>query len=383
MAWTENISLQKYNTFGIDAIARYFAVFSTQDQLADLLQQAAGLPAGSVARLPGSAGRVAGSTRVSEPFRAPLFVLGGGSNILLTKNIDGPVMRNEIKGIELVDEDEHYVYVTAGAGESWNEFVQYCLKRNWAGVENLSLIPGSVGAAPMQNIGAYGVEIKDVFHELTAWDLREGKVYIFTLNDCRFGYRDSIFKGESRGRFVILSVTFRLNKIPVFHIAYGAIREELEKMGVQDLSIQAISQAVVHIRTSKLPDPAQIGNAGSFFKNPTIPSIHFEYLQKQFPGIVGYPEASPAGTGTGSASAPAKPPASAPATTKLAAGWLIEQCGWKGYRHGDAGVHARQALVLVNYGNATGHELYELSEEILKSVHERFGVTLEREVNII
>jgi UDP-N-acetylmuramate dehydrogenase len=363
MAWTENISLQKYNTFGIDAIARYFAVFSTQDQLADLLQQAAGLPAGSVSRLPGSATLKSGASA--------LFVLGGGSNILLTKNVDGPVMRNEIKGIELVDEDGHYVYVTAGAGENWHGFVQYCLKRNWAGVENLSLIPGSVGAAPMQNIGAYGVEIKDVFHELTAWDLREGKVYTFTLNDCRFGYRDSIFKGEYKGRFIILSVTFRLNKIPVFHTAYGAIREELEKMGVQDLSIQAISQAVVHIRMSKLPDPAQIGNAGSFFKNPTIPSMHFAYLQTRFPGIVGYPEASGAAN---SASA---------GMTKLAAGWLIEQCGWKGYRHGDAGVHTRQALVLVNYGHATGHELYDLSEEILLSVQEKFGVTLEREVNII
>jgi UDP-N-acetylmuramate dehydrogenase len=226
----------------------------------------------------------------------------------------------------------------------------------------------------MQNIGAYGVEIKDVFHELTAWDLVEGRVYTFTLNDCRFGYRDSIFKGKSKGRFIILSVTFRLNKIPVFHTAYGAIREELERMGIHELSIQAISQAVVHIRTSRLPDPAQIGNAGSFFKNPTIPSIHFEYLQKQFPGIIGYPEASPDGTATGSASAPG---------TKLAAGWLIEQCGWKGYRHGDAGVHTRQALVLVNYGHATGHEIYDLSEQILKSVHEKFGVTLEREVNIV
>jgi UDP-N-acetylmuramate dehydrogenase len=357
MNWAANISLKKYNTFGIDAIARYFAVFSTQDELAGLLESVPGRAAGSAI----------------HPSGQP-FVLGGGSNILLTKNIDGPVMRNEIKGIELVDEDEHYVYVTVGAGESWHGFVQYCLRRNWAGVENLSLIPGSVGAAPMQNIGAYGVEIKDVFHELTAWDLVEGRVYTFTLNDCRFGYRDSIFKGKSKGRFIILSVTFRLNKIPVFHTAYGAIREELERMGIHELSIQAISQAVVHIRTSRLPDPAQIGNAGSFFKNPTIPSIHFEYLQKQFPGIIGYPEASPDGTATGSASAPG---------TKLAAGWLIEQCGWKGYRHGDAGVHTRQALVLVNYGHATGHEIYDLSEQILKSVHEKFGVTLEREVNIV
>jgi len=367
MSRTEHFSLKKYNTFGIDVTARYFAVFSDEDQLAGLLAEA-------------------------KTGRESVFVLGGGSNILFTKDIDGQVLKNEIKGIELVDEDEEYIYVRAGAGESWHGFVEYCLGRSWAGVENLSLIPGSVGAAPMQNIGAYGVEIKDVFHELTAWDLEENKVYTFTLNDCRFGYRESIFKQEYKGRFIILSVTFRLNRIPVFHTAYGAIREELEKMGVQDLSIQAISKAVVNIRTSKLPDPAQIGNAGSFFKNPIIPSMHFAYLRKEFPGIVGYPEAAPGGTGTGSTSAPAPGgissasapgPTSAPAATKLAAGWLIEQCGWKGYRHGDAGVHARQALVLVNYGHATGHELYDLSEQILKSVHEKFGVTLEREVNIV
>jgi UDP-N-acetylmuramate dehydrogenase len=368
MVWTGNISLKKYNTFGIDAIARSFAVFSTQDELAGLLESVPGQAAGSSSRQPGLV--------PGQP-----FVLGGGSNILLTKNIDGPVMRNEIKGVDLVDEDEDYVYVIAGAGESWHEFVQYCLKRNWAGVENLSLIPGSVGAAPMQNIGAYGVEIKDVFHELTAWDLEEKKVYTFTLNDCHFGYRESIFKGEYKGRFIILSVTFRLNKIPVFHTAYGAIREELEKMGVQELSIQAISEAVVQIRTSKLPDPAQIGNAGSFFKNPVIPNAQFVALKTQHPGIVGYPEASPATAGQ--ATAEPAPHASATSFTKLAAGWLIEQCGWKGYRNGDAGVHTRQALVLVNYGHATGHELYNLSEEILRSVHEKFGVTLEREVNII
>jgi UDP-N-acetylmuramate dehydrogenase len=363
MSWAPNISLKKYNTFGIDAIARKFAVFSTQDQLADLLGQISGLP------------RSAGHEVAPRP--SSLFVLGGGSNILLTGNIDGPVIRNEIKGIDLVDEDEDYVYVTVGAGESWHGFVQYCLGRNWAGVENLSLIPGSVGAAPMQNIGAYGVEIKDVFHQLTAWDLSERKVYTFTLNDCRFGYRESIFKREHKGRFIILSVTFRLNKIPVFHTAYGAIREELEKMGVKALSIQAISQAVVNIRTSKLPDPAQIGNAGSFFKNPSIPNARFAELQTRFPDIVGYPEASAGGlTGAGASRA-------SDGMTKLAAGWLIEQCGWKGYRHGDAGVHSRQALVIVNYGHATGREIYDLSEQILKSVQNKFGVTLEREVNII
>jgi UDP-N-acetylmuramate dehydrogenase len=341
----ENISLREYNTFGINTVARYFARFSDQEQLAALLEP--------ISRP---------SPLIHHHSPHPVFILGGGSNILLTGDIDGLVLKNEITGIDLVLEDEKYLYVRAGAGESWHGFVQYCLGHGWAGVENLSLIPGSVGAAPMQNIGAYGVELREVFHELEAWDLEDGRVRMFTLNDCHFGYRESIFKKEYKGRFIILNVTFRLNRIPVFHTQYGAIREELDKMGVQQLSIQAISQAVVHIRSAKLPDPAQIGNAGSFFKNPTIPNDRFAALQAQFPGIVGYP---------------------AQKVTKLAAGWLIEQCGWKGYRRGDAGCHASQALVLVNYGHATGREIYDLSEEILRSVRQKFGVTLEREVNIL
>jgi UDP-N-acetylmuramate dehydrogenase len=223
----------------------------------------------------------------------------------------------------------------------------------------------------MQNIGAYGVEIKDVFYELEAYDLNEQKVYTFSLNDCEFGYRESVFKRKYRDRFVIVSVTFRLCRQPVFHTSYGAIREELEKMGIQDLSIRAISQAVINIRSSKLPDPKVIGNAGSFFKNPTVSNERFESLRAKFPGIVGYPNP---GDQTGAAS---------DNSTKLAAGWLIEQCGWKGFRRGDAGCHARQALVLVNYGNASGEEIYDLSEEILLSVERKFGVVLEREVNVV
>ncbi len=330
----EQAFLKKYNTFGIDVKARWFSSFDSQSSLGEVL-----------AARPG-----------------PLLILGGGSNILLTRDFDGLVLRNEIKGIELVREDEQYVYVRVGAGENWHGFVQYALGRNWAGVENLSLIPGSVGAAPMQNIGAYGVEIKDVFYELSAYHLKEKKVYAFSLNDCEFGYRESVFKGRYKDQFVLLDVTFRLNKVPRFHTEYGDIRTELEKMGVQGLTIQAVSEAVVNIRRSKLPDPAQIGNAGSFFKNPTVTVPKFEALKAAFPGIVGY--AGPAGV-------------------KLAAGWLIEQCGWKGYRKGDAGCHARQALVLVNYGHATGQEIYDLSEEILQSVKAKFGVELEREVNII
>jgi UDP-N-acetylmuramate dehydrogenase len=251
--------------------------------------------------------------------------------------------------------------VKVGAGEVWHSFVQHCLGRDWAGVENLSLIPGSVGAAPMQNIGAYGVEIKDVFHELEAYAINEQKVYTFSCNDCEFGYRESIFKGKYKDQMVILNVTFRLNKVPVFHTGYGDIRQELEKTGVKELSIRAVSEAVIHIRQSKLPDPAKLGNAGSFFKNPTVSKEKFEELQVAYPTIVAYPR---------------------PVGLKLAAGWLIEQCGWKGFRRGDAGCHSRQALVLVNYGNATGGEIYDLSEEILFSVEKKFGVRLEREVNI-
>ncbi|WP_431217054.1 UDP-N-acetylmuramate dehydrogenase [Puia sp. P3] len=279
----------------------------------------------------------------------------------MTRDIDGLVLKNEIGGVELLHEDEEYVYVKVGAGEVWHSFVLYCLERDWAGVENLSLIPGSVGAAPMQNIGAYGVEIRDVFHELEAFVIDEQKVYVFSANDCEFGYRESIFKGKYKNRVVILNVTFRLNRKAVFHTSYGDIRNELEKMGVKDLNIRAVSQAVVSIRQSKLPDPKIIGNAGSFFKNPTVSKEKYEELQREYPTIVAYPR---------------------PVGLKLAAGWLIEQCGWKGFRRGDAGCHAKQALVLVNYGNATGREIYDLSEEILFSVNEKFGVMLEKEVNI-
>lgn len=328
---SENVSLKPYNTFGINAIARRMGTFTNVEDL-------------SVLASPDT------------------LILGCGSNILFTGDIDGLVLRNAIRGIDVVREDAEHVYVRAGAGESWHGFVQHALDMGWAGIENLSLIPGSVGAAPMQNIGAYGVEIKDVFQELSAYHLGEKKVYTFSLNDCEFGYRESVFKHRHKGQFVILYVTFRLNKKPHFHTEYGDIRAELERMQVRELSIRAISQAVIHIRQSKLPDPAQIGNAGSFFKNPTVTEEKLEELKISYPGIVGYPR---------------------PVGIKLAAGWLIEQCGWKGFRRGDAGCHARQALVLVNYGHASGREIYDLSEEILQSVQAKFGVKLEREVNIL
>ncbi|CAL1516901.1 UDP-N-acetylmuramate dehydrogenase [Chitinophaga sp. MM2321] len=335
---SENVLLQPYNTFGIAAMARYFASFAGKDELVDLLDD----------------------PRSSQ---LPHMILGGGSNILFTQDYNGLVLKNELKGMTLVGEDNDYVYVKAGAGENWHRFVQYCIAQNLAGLENLSLIPGNVGASPMQNIGAYGVEIKDTFHELEALHLEDRRVVTFNNADCHFGYRESIFKKEYRHQFVILSVTYRLSKKPHFNTSYGAINQELERMGVKDLSIQAISQAVINIRSSKLPDPAKIGNAGSFFKNPAVDAAKYATLKTAFPNISAYPLDN--------------------GEYKLAAGWLIEQCGWKGYRQGDAGVHALQALVLVNYAHATGSEIYALSQQVLDSVAEKFGVQLEREVNIV
>lgn len=336
----QDVSLKPYNTFGIDAKARYFARFATMDQLKELLQQS-----------------------------QPALVLGGGSNILLTQDVDGLVLKNELMGIQKLGEDEQYIYVKAGAGENWHGFVLHCIANGWAGVENLSLIPGSVGASPMQNIGAYGVEIKEVFHQLTAYHIHDKETVVFNAADCQFGYRESVFKHTYKGQFIITDVTFKLSKQPQFNISYGAIAQQLESMAVQDLSIQAISDAVIAIRSSKLPNPAEIGNAGSFFKNPVVPQQQYEQLKEKHPSLVGYAQTD--------------------GSVKLAAGWLIEHSGptadssWKGYRQGDAGCHAKQALVLVNYGTATGQQIYDLSEAILQSVETKFGVLLQREVNII
>ena len=337
MTVQENISLKKYNTFGIEASARYYAEITSVQELVTLI----------------SDDRFKNSTRL---------VLGGGSNLLLTKNYDGLVIKNAIKGVELIKEDSDYYYVKVAAGEVWHDFVMYCVKNNFAGVENLSLIPGCVGASPIQNIGAYGVELKDVLYELEAFNINEQKIKSFTNKECLFGYRDSIFKSKEKNKYIITSVTFKLKKMAVYNTKYGAIEKELESMGVKELSIAAISKAVCNIRSSKLPDPAKIGNAGSFFKNPEVSKAKYEFLKGMFPEIVAYPTES--------------------GTIKLAAGWLIEQCGWKGKRVGDAGVHIDQALVLVNYGNAKGKEIYDLSEKMLLSVNEKFGVMLEREVNI-
>jgi len=338
----QNYPLKKYNTFGINAYSKYFSAFATIEDLKLILEEYA---------------------------EQSTLILGGGSNLLFTKNYAGIVLKNNLLGIDIVDEDDNYIYVKAGAGENWHQFVLYCLQNNFSGVENLSLIPGNIGACPMQNIGAYGVELKDVFHSLDAFHLGERKVVSFDLNDCGFGYRDSVFKKKYKDQFAITSVTFRLNKIPQFNISYGAIKEELDKMKVEELTIQAISQAVINIRSSKLPDPTVIGNAGSFFKNPEISNANFQILLSKFKNAVGYKLEN--------------------GNVKLAAAWLIEQCGpekgttWKGFRRGDAGCHEKQALVLVNYGNALGSQIYNLSKEIKKSVKEKFDIELESEVNII
>ena len=334
----ENFSLRNLNTFGIEVSTRYFASFSDIEQARELLSN-------------------------SLVKQLPILILGGGSNILFTKNFDGIVIKNQLKGITLVNQTDTNYYIKSGAGENWNEFVSYCVENNYAGIENLSLIPGNVGASPMQNIGAYGVEIKDVFHELEALHIKTGEIHKFNLQDCQFGYRESVFKNKHKGQYIITSVTYKLNKKPVFNTSYGAIDKELENMGVKELSISAISQAVCNIRTSKLPNPKEIGNAGSFFKNPIISASLFEKLKQEFPDIPSYPQSLD--------------------EVKTAAGWLIERCGWKGRQIGDAGVHKNQALVLVNYNSATGTEIFELSGKIIDDVKEKFGIELEREVNII
>lgn len=330
----KHISLKPFNTFGIDVPAEYF------------------LPVDDIELL----------MQISEDISLPKqkHVLGGGSNVLLTRPVEGLVLHNQLQGIAMEREDEEHVWVKVSSGEVWHNFVLHAIKNNWAGIENLALIPGTVGAAPMQNIGAYGVEARETIDSVTGWHWEEKEFVTYSNAACRFGYRDSIFKHELRDKLFISAVTFRLNKKPNYNTSYGAIEQELQKMGVQELSIKAIADAVISIRSSKLPDPKQIGNAGSFFKNPTITIEHFELLQTNYPHIPSYPVSE--------------------TMVKIPAGWLIEQCGWKGYRKGDTGVHAKQALVLVNYGNANGSDIWNLSGEILQSVKERFGIELEREV---
>lgn len=335
----ENFSLQPYNTFGIDAKARYFTEVSSVEELLEAL-----------------------NTPATQTL--PLLFLGGGSNILLTKDFEGLAVQLNLKGIheDLISENE--VLVTVKAGENWHEFVLFCLEKNYGGMENLSLIPGNVGTSPMQNIGAYGVEIKDTFVSCTVLNLENLQLETFNREQCQFGYRDSVFKQEGKGKYVIVEVSFILTrKNHQLKTSYGAIQSELEKSGIEHPTIQDISKAVITIRQSKLPDPKKTGNAGSFFKNPTIPLTQFEELQQKFDNIQGYPNGD---------------------FVKVPAGWLIEQCGWKGKQIGNVASHQLQSLVIINAtGKATGKEIFDFSTMIIDSVMEKFGIELEREVNII
>ncbi len=332
-------SLRAYNTFGIEAQARQFVEISSVEQYIAIRKS------GEFAHLP------------------HLF-LGGGSNVLLTKPQEALVVKISIPGISVVKQDADFVWLKAGAGVVWDELVQYSVNQGWSGLENLSLIPGTVGAAPMQNIGAYGVEIKDTFESLEALNLQTLEVDVFDAKACAFGYRESFFKRAGKGHYLISTVTFKLAKKPSIKTSYGAIQEVLASKGITHPSIREVADAVIEIRQSKLPDPKDIGNSGSFFKNPTVSATEAARLITENPGIPHYPvEGS--------------------TEVKFPAGWFIEKAGWKGFRKGDAGVHAKQALVLVNYGEATGGEILALSEEIKKSIKDTFGVSLETEVNIL
>lgn len=335
----ENFSLKPYNTFGVEAKAQYFAEANSLEELKQALKFS-----------------------VSKNLKT--FFLGGGSNILLTQDFEGLVIKLNLKGIseEILNENE--ALVTAKSGENWHKLVMHCLEKNYGGLENLSLIPGNVGTSPMQNIGAYGTEIKDVFVTCKVLNLETLKIEDFDLEKCRFGYRDSIFKQEGKGKYVILEVTFKLSrKNHLIKTEYGAIQAELKNLNISNPTIQDVSKAVINIRQSKLPDPKIIGNAGSFFKNPSIPLAQFEDLKAKFENIQGYPNGD---------------------FVKVPAGWLIEQCDWKGKQIGNVASHQLQSLVIINAtGNATGKEIFDFSTLIIDSVKEKFGIELEREVNII
>lgn len=330
----EHFDLRHYNTFGVQASARYF--FPVRDE-------------GGLAHLPELlAGR-------------DYMILGGGSNVLFCRDFPGLVVHPEMKGIFLQKQDKNHVWLKVMAGENWDGLVEHTVKQGWGGLENLSLIPGNVGASPIQNIGAYGVEVQDTIESVQGLVLSEGDFMNFDKDSCRFGYRDSIFKREWENRVLIVSVTFRLLKNPACNTGYAQVEEELRQIG--PANPVNMRKAIVRIRERKLPDPTVLGNAGSFFKNPVIPSSVSHELKKEFPELPSYPIEGD--------------------TVKVTAAWLIEQCGWKGYRREDTGVHQNQPLVLVNYGNATGKDIFELSEEIIESVKRKFGISLEREVRII
>lgn len=329
----QNVSLKPYNTFGIDVSAEYFICLSDINALSE------------ITALP-----------------QQKHILGGGSNILLTQPVKGLVIQNKLSGITTIKEDENNVWLQVAAGEIWHNLVLFAINNGWGGIENLALIPGTAGASPMQNIGAYGMEAKETIESVTFWLWDEQTFVTYKNDQCEFGYRDSIFKHSLKDKAFITSVVYKLDKQPKYNTSYGAIAQELENMSVHELSVKAIANAVINIRTSKLPDPKKIGNAGSFFKNPTISKVHFRVLYCKYPDMPSYPVND--------------------TMVKIPAGWLIEKCGWKGYKAGGTGVHEKQALVLVNYGNAKGSDIWSLSSQIVSSVKERFDIELEREVQV-
>ena len=292
-----------------------------------------------------------------------MLILGGGSNILFTKDFDGLVILNNIKGKEIISQNQQSIFLKIGAGENWHELVMYCVDNGWGGIENLSLIPGNTGTAPMQNIGAYGVEIKETFLELEALEISSGKIVKFNNSDCEFGYRESVFKNKMKNQYIILNITLELKKNPVLNINYGDVKAILESQNIKNPAIKEVSNAIIRIRQSKLPDPKKIGNSGSFFKNPLVSLNQLELIRKNYPNVVNYEINEN--------------------EFKIAAGWLIERAGWKGKKFNNYGVHEKQALVLVNYGLANGMEIFDLSEKIILDIKDKFGITLEREVNII
>ncbi|SCY43019.1 UDP-N-acetylmuramate dehydrogenase [Flavobacterium caeni] len=332
-----DVSLKKYNTFGIDAKAKRFVAVHSTDELREVLQRHAD---------------------------QPKFILGGGSNMLLTQDVDALVIHVDLKGKKVVEEDDDFATVEAKAGENWHGFVLWTIDQNFGGLENMSLIPGNVGTTPIQNIGAYGTEIKDTFTSCDAIEIATGNLRTFDLAECRFGYRESVFKQELKNRYIITAVRFKLTKRNhKINTAYGDIQSELAKNNIDAPGLRDVSNAVIAIRQSKLPDPKELGNSGSFFKNPIISKKAFEKVQAQFPDIKSYPVSD--------------------TEVKVPAGWLIEQAGFKGKRFGDAGVHKNQALVLVNYGNATGQEILAVSKDIQRTILEKFGIAIEAEVNVI
>ncbi len=328
--------LKNYNTFGLDYKADYYISLKTADDIKIFLDEKA-----SVSR--------------------PVLILGGGSNILFTGDFKGLIVHPETEGISIENADNEHVIVSASAGTNWDKLVEWCVNRGFSGLENLSFIPGLVGATPVQNIGAYGMEVKDFIVKVAAINIHDGSEKIFTNAECKFSYRESIFKKNEKNNYLIIKVYYKLNINPLFTLSYGSLNKEVKKLGGPTL--KNVRQAVINIRQSKLPDPRNIGNAGSFFKNPLVDFIIAEDLRNRYPHIPFYDDPS--------------------GMVKIAAGWLIDKCGWKGRRIGDAGVHENQALILVNHGNATGEQIYLLSEEIKRSVYEKFGIVLEREVEVV